>query len=109
MEIFGIIFFLVTTVVCLIKAGSKFPLFGLFIAGLVVWFFVETCVQYEKDWGNPEAKEREAEQRMREFNDKLHREMEENHRKWEYSHPEEAKREKEREEFRKKWAEEHGE
>ena len=98
-ETFGVIFLIVVILVLLAKAGSKFPILGFLMVILIAVFLIVTCVQYEKDWGNEEEKEYQREQHMREYNEKLHREIEENERNWERTHPEEAKRKKEREEF----------
>lgn len=102
---FCIILLIVVIIVIMAKAGSKFPILGFLMVVLIAIFLIATCVQYEKDWGNEEEKEHQREQYTREYNEKLHREIEENERNWARTHPEEAKRQKEREEFHKQWVE----
>ena len=101
---FGIIAIIVLIVILLFQVGKKYPLFGMILVGCAIAFVIATCEQYKEDWPDEEERQRKSEEHMKEFNRKLKEEGQYYQQKWEREHPEEAKREREREQWRK----EHG-
>lgn len=98
---FGIFVLVVVIIVFLVKGGKKVPIFGLILVGCIIAFIIATCEQYKEDWPDEEEQKYKSEQYIKDFHKEIEAEKNYYRKKWEAEHPEEAKKEREREQWRK--------